>query len=231
GLASPRRTTPWRSLPEGPSDLLGDAHAAEARIATLQRDDGGNEFRGRALGAGFAARREKEKSQRYFRSTNEDDILAVWLDGIVDVRHRILGSVGVDDEGSKQLPGLKQGWSETARVAKDVLCDLIERGISPDRVRLFVVDGSKALRAAIEELFGDQAKVQRCRIHKMRNVTERLPKPIAAQVRAVMHAAQTLREGWASSSSGSRRAGSRLSTPTLRRACSGGWRSPARAVA
>ena len=79
-------------------------------------------------------------------------------------------------------------------MAKDLLSSLIERGIGPDRVRLFVIDGSKALRSAIEELFGGQAKVQRCRIHKMRNVTERLPKPIAAQVRAVMHAAYTLAE-------------------------------------
>jgi len=48
-------------------------------------------------------------------------------------------------------------------------------------VQLFVIDGAKALRAAIEELFGEPARVQSSRIHKMRNVTERLPKPIAAQ--------------------------------------------------
>ena len=62
-------------------------------------------------------------------------------------------------------------------MVKDLLSSLIERGIGPERVRLFVIDGSKALRSAIEEVFGGQAKVQRCRIHKMRNVTERLPKP------------------------------------------------------
>lgn len=128
------------------------------------------------------------------RRFDELDILAVWIDGIVVDSHHILAAVGVDAEGNKHLLGLRQGSSENAQVAKDLLCDLIERGIRPDRVRLFVIDGSKALRAAIEELFGDQAKVQRCRIHKMRNVTERLPKPIAAQVRAVMHAAYKLPE-------------------------------------
>ena len=128
------------------------------------------------------------------RRFDEVDILAVWIDGLIVDDHHILAAVGVDAEGKKPLLGLKQGSSENARVAKDLLASLIERGIAPDRVRLFVIDGSKALRAAIEELFGEQAKVQRCRIHKMRNVTERLPKPIAAQVRAVMHAAYKLPE-------------------------------------
>jgi len=99
-----------------------------------------------------------------------------------------------DAAGNKHLLGLAQGSSENARVAKDLLSDLVARGIDAERVRLFVIDGAKALRSAIAELFGDQAKVQRCRIHKMRNVTERLPKPLAAQVRAVMHAAYKLPE-------------------------------------
>jgi len=90
--------------------------------------------------------------------------------------------------------GLAQGSSENAPVARDLLASLIARAIGPDRVQLFVIDGAKALRAAIEELFGEQARVQSSRIHKMRNVTERLPKPIAAQVRAVMHAAYRLAE-------------------------------------
>jgi transposase-like protein len=128
------------------------------------------------------------------RRFDELDILAVWIDGIIVGDHHILAAVGVDAEGGKHLLGLAQGSSENARVAKDLLSSLIARGIGPDRTRLFVIDGSKALRAAIEELFGGQAKVQRCRIHKMRNVTERLPKPIAAQVSAVMHAAYKLPE-------------------------------------
>ena len=128
------------------------------------------------------------------RRFDELDVLAVWIDGIVVDDHHILAAVGVDAQGEKHLLGLAQGSSENAQVAKDLLSSLIGRGIGPDRVRLFVIDGSKALRSAIEELFGGQAKVQRCRVHKMRNVTERLPKPIAAQVRAVMHAAYQLPE-------------------------------------
>jgi len=144
--------------------------------------------------AGTVGIAKSSVSRRFIRASREAlevlmgrrfdalDLLAVWIDGIVVDDQHILAAVGVDAEGEKHLLGLRQGSSENAQVAKDLLRSLIERGIGPERVRLFVIDGSKALRAAIEELFGNQAKVQRCRIHKMRNVTERLPKPIAAQV-------------------------------------------------
>jgi putative transposase len=128
------------------------------------------------------------------RRFDEVDILAIWLDGIVVDGYHILAAVGVDSDGQKHLLGLRQGSSENARVAKDLLASLIERGIDAKRVRLFVIDGAKALRSAIEELFGEQAVVQRCRIHKMRNVTDRLPQPIGAQVRSVMQAAYKLGE-------------------------------------
>jgi transposase-like protein len=122
------------------------------------------------------------------------DILAVYLDGIVVASHHILAAVGVDAEGKKHLLGLASGSSENKRVAKDLLTHLVEHGLNPDLARLFVIDGSKALRAAIEEVFGQAAQVQRCRTHKVRNVTERLPKALAAQVKSVMRAAYTLPE-------------------------------------
>jgi len=59
---------------------------------------------------------------------------------------------------------------------KDLLSDLIARGVDPQREHLFVIDGATALAAAIEELFGDRAHVQRCRTRKVCNVVERLPK-------------------------------------------------------
>ena len=122
------------------------------------------------------------------------DFLAVYLDGIVVSEHHILAAVGVDAGGDKHLQGLASGSSENKRVAKDLLTHLVEHGLSPDVARLFVIDGSKALRAAIEEVFGTAAQVQRCRTHKIRNVTERLPKELAAQVTSVMRAAYKLPE-------------------------------------
>jgi hypothetical protein len=80
----------------------------------------------------------------------------------------------------KHVPGVVVGSSEKCHVARDLLCGIIERGLDPGRLRLFIIDGSKALRKAISELFGSPDPVQRCRTHKLRNVTERLPAVCAA---------------------------------------------------
>ena len=71
-------------------------------------------------------------------------------------------------------------------MVKDLLESLSERGVDMNVERLWVIDGSKALRAGIDQKCGDAARVQRCRIHKIRNVTERLPKAKAGQVRWVI---------------------------------------------
>ena len=128
------------------------------------------------------------------RRFEEVGLLAVYLDGIVVDGHHILAAVGLDDTGYKHLLGLAQGSSENARVAKDLLTDLVTRGLDPHVERLFIIDGSKALRAAIDEVFGERAHVQRCRAHKVRNVIDRLPKVVAAQIGSVMHAAYQLPE-------------------------------------
>ena len=108
-------------------------------------------------------------------------------------QHHILAAVGVDGEGRKHLLGLAQGASENAQVVKDLLNDLVKRGLDPEVNYLFVIDGSKALRSALEEVFGERAIVQRCRTHKVRNVTERITdKTVKAQTQAVMHAAYKL---------------------------------------
>ena len=94
--------------------------------------------------------------------------------------------MGVDAQGSKHILGLASGSSENAKVVKDLLSTLSDRGVDLNVARLWVIEGSKALRSAIEQRCGDAAKVQRCRIHKIRNVTERLPRDKALQVRWVM---------------------------------------------
>lgn len=126
------------------------------------------------------------------RRFDDVDLLAIYIDGINVAGRHVLVAIGVDATGTKHLLGLADGATENARVVKDLLSDLIARGVDPNREYLFVIDGAKALAAAIEELFGDRAHVQRCRTHKVRNVVERLPKELAAQVKSVMHAAYKL---------------------------------------
>jgi transposase-like protein len=128
------------------------------------------------------------------RRFDDKDILAIYMDGIIVDRRHILAAIGVDSDGGKHLMGLASGSSENAEVVKDLLRGLTERGLSIEREYLFVIDGSKALRSAINAIFGERAHVQRCRTHKVRNVIERLPREVASQVAAVMKAAYKLPE-------------------------------------
>ena len=120
------------------------------------------------------------------RSFADIDLVAIYVDGIIVASHHIIAAVGVDAQGDKHVLGLVSGSSENAKVVKDLLATLADRGVDLNVARLWVIDGSKALRSAIEQRCGDSARVQRCRIHKIRNVTERLPKDKAQQVRWVM---------------------------------------------
>ena len=108
------------------------------------------------------------------------------MDGIIVARHHIIAAVGVDAQGDKHVLGLAPGSSENAKVVKDLLAGLAQRGVDLNVPRLWVIDGSKALRSGIDQLCGKDARVQRCRIHKIRNVTERLPKARAEQMRWLM---------------------------------------------
>ena len=88
--------------------------------------------------------------------------------------------------------GLWEGATESAEVCIALLSDLIERGLDPHRSLLFVIDGSKALRKAIREVFGKRALVQRCQQHKSRNVLGHLPKSLHRSV------SKSLRDAWKS---------------------------------
>jgi len=104
------------------------------------------------------------------------DVVAVLIDGIHLGKHVLVVALGIESSGKKHVLGLWQGATENTAVVKDLLEDLVARGLSTERRYLFVIDGAKALRAAIERVFGNRAEVQRCQLHKRRNVKEYLPK-------------------------------------------------------
>jgi putative transposase len=101
----------------------------------------------------------------------------------------VICAVGVDSAGNKHVLGLREGATENAEVAKALLEDLVARGLDPKRRRLFVIDGSKALRKAIDQVFGDKTPVQRCRNHKLRNVLGHLPEDQHDQAKSTFKAA------------------------------------------
>lgn len=106
------------------------------------------------------------------------NLVAVMMDGIHIEDHVVLIAIGVGEDGRKHVLGLWEGASENKAVCMTMLNSLVERGLDPQRSLLFVIDGSKALRAAIRDVFGARALVQRCQVHKRRNVLGHLPKQL-----------------------------------------------------
>jgi putative transposase len=133
------------------------------------------------------------------RRLDDQDFLVIYIDGLHCGEHCVMGAVGVDTEGRKRVLGIREGATENGAACKDLLQNLVERGLNPELERLFVIDGSKALRSAINAVFGTKAPVQRCRQHKLRNVVERLPREQQAQTRSLIRAAWKLdaKEGMA----------------------------------
>lgn len=99
----------------------------------------------------------------------------IMIDGIIFHEHAILIALGITGDGHKVVLGVREGTTENAGVAKALLRDLIERGLSTEEAVLFVIDGAKGLRAAITGVFGKLALIQRCQVHKERNVLDHLP--------------------------------------------------------
>jgi transposase-like protein len=110
------------------------------------------------------------------RNLAELDLVAILIDGIHLGKQVLVVALGIESSGKKHVLGLWQGATENTVVVKDLLEDLVTRGLASERRYLFVIDGAKALRAAIERVFGERAEVQRCQLHKRRNVAEYLPK-------------------------------------------------------
>lgn len=126
------------------------------------------------------------------KDLSQTTILVIYLDGIQLGQHHVLCAVGVDLQGYKHVLGVAAGASENATVVKELLENLVARGLDPKEPRLFVIDGAKALRAGIDAVFGTHHAVQRCRNHKVRNVVDRLPKEQQQQTKSAMRAAFTM---------------------------------------
>jgi transposase-like protein len=126
-------------------------------------------------------------------------LLIIYIDGLIFGDYTMIGAVGVDSEGRKHVLGIREGATENSTVVTELLEDIVARGVDPKQKRLFIIDGSKAIRAAINAVFGAQQPVQRCRAHKLRNVLDYLPKDQRDQVRSMLRAAWKLppKEGMA----------------------------------
>jgi putative transposase len=117
------------------------------------------------------------------------DLLVLMIDSKFFGGDCLVAAIGLDLQGKKHVLGLWHGATENATVVKGLLEDLVSRGLDTERKLLIVLDGAKALRKAVQMVLGEQAVVQRCRIHKMRNVLDQLPEEKKAQARWRLQAA------------------------------------------
>lgn len=119
------------------------------------------------------------------------DLLVIQVDGLhLDDNLLMIGAVGVDAEGGKHPLAVVEGATENTATVQALLDNLIDRGLDPAVCRLFIVDGAKALTKAIRRTFGADIPIQRCQVHKARNITERIDPKHHAAIRRV------LRQAW-----------------------------------
>jgi len=124
----------------------------------------------------FQERAQKALEEFESRSLEEENFLALWIDGKRVAGQQMIVCMGVTESGYKKVLGFTQATTERAEPVVELLRDLIGRGLAFEEGILCVIDGSKGLRKAIGEVFGDRAEVQRCQWHKRKNVVSYLPK-------------------------------------------------------
>ena len=123
----------------------------------------------------FIKASETEAKKLLSRRFEDEYIPILLIDGLVLGDYTAIVAMGINNDGRKLLMGVRIGSTESAQVCQDLLADLIDRGLKFHNGLLAVIDGSKALRKALKTVFGHHVLVQRCQVHKMRNILDYLP--------------------------------------------------------
>jgi putative transposase len=147
----------------------------------------GVEARSTATSRSAISRRFKRATERALadllaRDLSDLDVAVVMIDGIEVAGSCLVAALLITSDGRKVPVGLYLGDTENKTVVTDLLADLVARGLSVDGGLLVVIDGAKALAAGVRRVFGDHALVQRCTLHKRRNVAGYLPKELADRI-------------------------------------------------
>jgi hypothetical protein len=141
-----------------------------------------------AISRRFVAATEHALAELLAQDLSGLDLVALLIDGIRVAEHTCVVALGITIDGTKVPLGLAEGATENATVVGDLLASLRDRGLDTTRPLLVVLDGAKALRRAVTDVF-DHPVIQRCQLHKLRNVTDRLPDAVASTVAMRMRAA------------------------------------------
>ncbi len=191
GIDRPRvRST--RDQRELPLEVYGLAHREDAMpAAVLQRMVRGvscRDYEGviesaaegfgvkrSSVSRAFAAASVKKIAELNARRLDDTRFPVVFIDGIGWADTTMVVALGISEDGTKRVLGFREGATENGEVCKTLFEDLGERGLDTSTPTLFVIDGGKALRKAITKVWGSKALVQRCRVHKKRNIQAHVP--------------------------------------------------------
>jgi putative transposase len=135
-----------------------------------------------AVSRRFVQATQKQVTQLLSRNLAELDVAVLMIDGIIFADHCCVVALAITTDGTKVPVGLWLGDTENKTVVTALLADLVDRGLDAEGGLLVVIDGAKALRAAVKKVFGELALVQRCTLHKRKNVADHLPKEVAPWV-------------------------------------------------
>jgi transposase-like protein len=141
-----------------------------------------------AISRRFVAATETALEHMLAADLSELDLVALMIDGVHFADHLCVVALGIGIDGTKYPLGLAEGDTENTTVVRDLLAGLRDRGLDTTRPILCVLDGAKALVAGVKAVF-DQPVIQRCQLHKIRNVESKLPKALASSVAKKMRAA------------------------------------------
>ncbi len=139
------------------------------------------------------ASREKLKALME-RPLGELNLCAVLIDGTPFKDRQMIVALGIGCDGTKTVLGLREGATENTTVVSALLSDLVERGLDFSAPRLYILDGGKALHAAVKRHAGEAAFIQRCQVHKKRNVIDHLPDDHKADVKRKLQNAYAMAE-------------------------------------
>jgi putative transposase len=135
-------------------------------------------------------RRTRERLQEQLTRRLEGlEVVALFMDGVVVAQQTVIVVLGITREGGKVPLGLRLGSTENAVVCTELLQDLLARGLTLAGRMLWVIDGGKGLRKALGDVFGDAAVIQRCQLHKARNLDALVPQARQAYVRTSLRRA------------------------------------------
>jgi putative transposase len=150
-------------------------HARTAEPVGTQVDKEAKSASRSAISRRFVKQTETALGELMARDLTGEDIKVLMLDGEQMAQRCVVVALAITADGTKKPVGLRDGSTENKTVVGSLLADLVERGLRFDDGLLVVIDGAKALSAAVREVFGDKALIQRCTLHKRRNVAEHLP--------------------------------------------------------